>query len=315
MTERGNSQGRQGYFALSICVVGVSTSPLFYKLAYATGMHALWVNVFRLLFTMIFMVAITFLNPKSRRAILSVSSRSFWISALAGTLLAVHLNSWALALVYTETFAASTIIGTYVLMTVLFSALILKEKTSKGALVGLIIATVGVVITNIGGGTGRLGGNMLALFAAITEALYVLCGRKARAEIGAVAYTTILYAFTLFWMVIMALFVELPAPVPMTGIFWAGMLAIFSTLLGHSMANVALKYFKAPTVSAVMMSGVITGPMIVMLFLHETPTLHTLVGGTIIVAGLLWYMVKELREAKRNALAQEKTAVEAGNLL
>ena len=315
MTEQGNSQGRQGYLAISVCVIGVSTSPLFYKLAYATGMHALWVNVFRLLITTAFMAALTFFNPKSRRAILSISRRSFWISALAGTLLAVHLNSWALALVYTETFAASTIIGTYVLMTVLFSSLILKEKTSKGALVGLLIATTGVVITNFGGGMGQLGGNMLALFAAITEALYVLCGRKARAEIGAVAYTTILYSFTLFWMVIMAMFVPLRAPVPMTGIFWAAMLALFSTLLGHSMANVALKYFKAPTVSAVMMSGVITGPVIVMLFLQETPTLYTVVGGTIIVGGLLWYMVQERREAKRTSTDQAKAAVEAGNVL
>ncbi|HPF87974.1 MAG TPA: DMT family transporter [Candidatus Limiplasma sp.] len=307
MTGQEKSQDRQGYLAISICIVGVATSPLFYKLAFATGLHAFWINVFRLAFTTVAMLAIAFINPKNRQEILHMPKRAFWISALGGTLLAFHLNGWALALVYTETFAASTIIGTYVLMTVLFASLFLKERTSKGALMGLLIATIGVVVCNFGGsGTGRLSGNMFALFAAITEALYVLCGRKARAEISAVAYTTVLYSFTLFWMILMALFVDLPAVLPMEGVFWAGMLAIFSTLLGHSMANVALKYFKAATVSAVMMSGVITGPLLVLLFLQEKPTMYTLIGGTVIIGGLCWYMVMERREARR--IAQITTA-------
>lgn len=298
MTKTENSQG---YLAISVCVIGVSTSPLFYKLAFATGMHAFWINVFRLAITTIVMLAIAFLNPKNRQELLHIPKRAFWISALGGTLLAFHLNSWALALVYTEAFAASTILGTYLLLTVLFASLILKEKTSKGALVGLVIATVGVVVCNFGAGVGRLGGNMLALFAAATEALYVLCGRKARADVSAVTYTTVLYSFTLFWMVVMALFVGVPESVPMQGVFWAGMLAVFSTLLGHSMANVALKYFKAATVSAIMMSGVITGPLIVLLFLKEKPTMFTIIGGAIIVAGLVWYLVVERREARQIA--------------
>lgn len=295
---------RQGYLAILVCVFGISASPLFYKLAFAAGMHALWVNVFRLLITTLIMAAVAFGNPKNRRAIMRTSKRAFFISALAGTLLAFHLNGWALALVYTDTFAASTIIGLYVLLTVLFASLFLKERTSGNALAGLIIATAGVVVCNFGGGIGRFGGNMLALFAAISQALYILCGRKARAEMGAVAYTTILYAFALFWMAVMALVVEIPAALPSGGIFWAGMLAVLSTLMGHSMANVALKYFKAATVSAVMMSGVITGPLLVLIFLREAPTLFTIIGGSIILIGLGWYMVTERREAKRTAPPQ-----------
>ena len=298
MTGQGGSHTRQGYLSIMICIFGVSVSPLFYKLGYLTGLDALWINVFRLLITVVIMAAITFCNPKHRRAIFRTSKRAFFISALAGTLLAFHLNGWALALQNTDTFAASTILGTYVLLTVLFASLILKEKTSKAALVGLIIATAGVVVCNLGGGPGRLSGNLFAVFAAVTEALYVLCGRKARGEMDAIPYTMILYSFTLFWMVIMALFTGVPQNVPSEGILWAGMLAVFSTLLGHSMANVALKYFKAATVSAVMMSGVITGPLIVLLFLHDLPTLFTGIGGTVILIGIAWYMLVERREKK-----------------
>ena len=162
--------------------------------------------------------------PNTGAPFCGVSKRSFWISALAGTLFALHLNSWALALVYTDSYAASTIIGTYVLLTVLFSSLILKERTSKSALMGLVVVTIGVVVCNLGGGLGRLGGNLLAVFAAVCEALYVLCGRKAREDTDAVSYTTILYAFTLFWMLVMAMLVGPPQHVPSDGILWAAML-------------------------------------------------------------------------------------------
>ena len=48
-----------------------------------------------------------------------------------------------------------------------------------------------MVVCNFGsGGFGRIGGNLLAIFAAVTEALYLLCGRKAREEMSATSYTT-----------------------------------------------------------------------------------------------------------------------------
>ncbi len=300
---QGGNRMFQGYLAITVCVVGISFSPLFYRLGFLTGLNALWLNVFRLAFTVVIMAGITFLNPKYRKEIFSVPRRSFWISALAGTLLAFHLNGWALSLVYTDAFAASTILGTYVLLTVLFSALILKEKTTRGALIGLVIATAGVVVCNLGGGFGRLSGNMFALFAAVTEALYVLCGRKARENMSAVSYTMILYSFTLFWMIVTALVMGVPQSVPAEGLFWGLMLAIVSTLLGHSMASVSLKYFKAATVSAIMMSGIITGPLIVMLFLSDPPSLYSLVGGCIILVGLTWYMIVEQRDRKQAAQA------------
>lgn len=299
MTELRGKGSRQGFLAIGICTFGVSTSPLFYKLAYATGINALWINVFRLSITTLVMLGIVLSSVERRRALLQTSKRSLWLSALAGTFFALHLNGWALSLVYTDSFAASTILGTYVLLTALFSSIFLKEKTSRGALAGLGIAMAGVVVCNFGGDMGRLGGNLLALFAAVTEAFYVLCGRKARREMSAASYTTVLYVVALFWMLVMALAAGGRGGIPAKGVLWAGMLALFSTLLGHSMASVALKYFKATTVSAVMMAGMFFGPLLVMVFMKESLTVFTVTGGLIISLGLVWYMVAERREARR----------------
>ena len=74
------------------------------------------------------------------------------------------------------------------------------------------------------------------------------------------------------------------------------------------MASVALKYFKATTVSALMMTGVVTGPLIVMMFLNDPPTVYTGIGGTIILIGLAWYMYREWREKKTANQTMEATA-------
>lgn len=311
-----------GYLALATGVLGTSAASLFYKLSFATGLHPLWVNALRLLITLLLMAPLTFASRKRREALMGTlapkpeqkaqpaaatlgrrvkrmwaSRQGFWISALSGTLLALHFTAWALALEHTDVFAASAIWGTYLLMTAALSVWLLHEKTSRGTLTGMVIATVGVLVCNMDGGPGKLGGNLLALLAALLQALYTLCGRKARAYLDTNTYTSIVYTFTFFWMaVILLLFRIRPTGFQAQNLLWAAGLAVFATLLGHTMLSVSLKYFKAPTVSAVMLITVGTAPLPVLLVLGDAPTAHTLIGGCIILLGLAWYLWMEHRE-------------------
>ena len=308
MEDQANQPQNQktGYVALGTAVVGTSMASLFYKLSFATGLHPLWVNVIRLLLTLVLMAPLTLLSPTRRAKLAHVSRQGFWLSALSGTLLALHFTAWVLALENTDVFAASAIWGTYLLMTAVLSSRLLREKTSRGALLGLVIATVGVVVCNLDGGVGKLSGNLMALLAALLQALYTLCGRKARAQMDTNTYTAIVYGFTFGWM---ALFVW-ALGIPTTGfapanVLWALCLAVFCTLLGHTMMNVALKYFKAPTVSAVLLVTVVTAPLMVFAFLGDVPSMYTLIGGCVILVGLVWYLRIEHRDALARAEAQQ----------
>lgn len=301
-TDLSTPDRKMGYIALLTGVLGTSVASLLYKLSFATGLDPLWVNVIRMSFTLLIMAPMTLLSRKRRQSLRHVTRGGFWISALSGTLLALHFTTWALALVNTDVFAASAIWGTYLLMTAMLSSLILHERTTRAALVGLVIATAGVVVCNLDGGMGKLTGNLLALAAALLQALYTLCGRKARVQLDANTYTSILYTFTLVWMVAFVLL----GGVPTTGfapqnLLWAMGLAVFCTLLGHTMLSVSLKYFKAPTVSAVMLITVVTAPLVVLLVLGDVPTKYTFIGGCVIIVGLVWYLWMERRDGKRAA--------------
>ncbi len=294
-----------GIAALTTAIIGTSFATLFYKLAFATGLAPLWVNALRLCLTLMMLVPFTLLGRKRRRTLFSVPRAGFLISALSGTLLALHFTAWALALQHTDAFAASALWGTYLLMTAALSSGILKEKTSRGAAVGMVIATAGVVVCNLGGSAGQLGGNLLALLAAFLQALYTLCGRKARETMDTGTYTLIVYSFTFFWMAVFALATRTPLTgFSMQSVLWALGLAVVCTLLGHSMLSVSLKFFKAPFVSAVMMVTVVTCPLMVFAFLGDLPSVNTFIGGCIIMLGLAWYLWAERRDAQA-ALAKQ----------
>ncbi len=286
-----------GSAALVTAVLGTSLATLFYKLSFATGLHPLWVNALRLLLTLLLMAPMTLLHRGRRQALLHVPRAGFWLSALSGTLLAMHFTAWAMAMAMTDVFAASAIWGTYLLMTAALSARILKERTSGGAVIGMVVATAGVVVCNLGAGPGKLGGNLMALLAALLQALYTLCGRKARETMDTNTYTAIVYGFTFFWMTVFALVPGIPlTSFKVDNVLWALCLAVFCTLLGHTMLSMSLKYFKAPFVSAVMLITVVTGPLIVFLVLGDMPTAYTFIGGCVILAGLAWYLWMESRQ-------------------
>ena len=296
---------KTGYIALATGVIGTSLASLLYKLSYATGLSPLWVNALRLFLTLALMAPMTFLSRKRRADLVHVSKNGFWLSALSGTLLALHFTAWALALDNTDVFAASAIWGTYLLITAMLSAWLLHERTSRGAVVGMVIATVGVVLCNLDGGLGKLSGNLLALLAALLQALYTLCGRKARVYLDTNTYTSIVYTFTFVWMAIFVwVFGIQPTGFQAQNILWALGLAVFCTLLGHTMLNMSLKYFKAPTVSALMMISVVTGPLVVFIALGDVPSTYTFIGGCVIIVGLVWYMWMERREAKKTLRAK-----------
>jgi drug/metabolite transporter (DMT)-like permease len=294
---------RIGVAALTTAVVGTSISSLFYMLSYRTGLSPLWTNALRLFFTLILMAPVTFLNRNLREKLLHIPKKWFWYSALTGTVLACHFTTWALALAQTDVFAAGAISGISLLITALLSSLFLRERTSRAALVGMIIATAGVVVCNLGGTMGTLSGNLYSLLAAALFALYTMLGRKIRMVLDVNTYTSVVYFFTFVWLAVFALvFSAPPAGFRPVGLLWTLGLAVFPTLLGHTMQSVSLKYFKAPTVSAVLLTNMVTAPLVVFFVLGDAPTKYTFIGGSVIIVGVVWYLWMELREARATAL-------------
>lgn len=290
---------RLGTLALIACMIGISASATLNKLAMAAGLHPIWLNVLRL------GIAVAILLPfflKKKGALASLASlprKEKGITLLSGVMLAIHFATWAASLAYADSVVAVTIWSTFSLMTVIGSSLLLHEKTPLPALLGILLAIVGVGICAVGASESQLLGVAMALIAAASQAVYTLCGRAVRRRLDTLPYTMVVYSLAFVCMLGCALVLRIPATgMNLQGIGASVALALVCTLGGHSMQNYALKYYKAPTVSAAILTEVFTGPVLVFFVFGEVPKLASLIGGAIIIAGVGWYMYYEWKNTR-----------------
>ncbi len=285
-----------GLLALIACAIGIAFSALLNKLAMQAGMNPAWINVIRIGVAALGTYALFKRNRAARSVFQKASKKDKQLSVLAGLMLAIHFATWTMSLRYADSVIALSIWSTFSLMTVIGSSWLLHEKTPRQALLGILIATAGVCVCTIGTSGSKLLGIVMALFAAVSQAAYTLCGRAARRQMDTLPYTLAVYLVAFVCMLLYALIGRVPATgMNATAIGASVALAVVCTLGGHSMQNHALRYYKAPTVSAMMLTEIITGPLLVFIFLGEVPAVQSLIGGAIILIGVAWYMIHERR--------------------
>ena len=73
------------------------------------------------------------------------------------------------------------------------------------------------------------------------------------------------------------------------------MLALVSTLCGHSVFNYLLKYLPAGTVAALQLGEPVGAAIIAYFLFGETPAAMVLVGGAFILAGIVMFTIRKNR--------------------
>ena len=131
-------------------------------------------------------------------------------------------------------------------------------------------------------GIRALLGNLLAISAAVTAAIYYTIGRRLRATLGIWAYVAIVYsaAFVTLTLIAVSRGIAL-APQPPREIAIFAALAIGPMLIGHTGMNWALKFLPAYVVNLTVL-GEPGGATLLGAFIpasRQLPTIATLVGG------------------------------------
>ena len=296
----------KGKLALGVAMIGTAFSSVLNKFALGEGMHPMWINAQRLGFTLLLMVAYALVTRQP--LYVRMPRREFKLSLLSGLLLAGHFALWVFALKNTDALAAATIWSTYLFFTALGAMFLFKERVPVAGFLAMGLAFMGVLVCNLGWSrTGTLG-NIFALGAALTQAGYFMCGRFVRRKVDNFSYTLVLYAAAFLATLITALAARLPLGGFSPATVGAALgLAVMCTLMGHSLANYALKSLSAATVSIGLLAEVITGPLLVFLIMGEAPGRYTLLGGTMILVAVAWYFWTDW---KRQSLHARDSAAE-----
>ena len=278
-------------------VLGISLSSIFVK--YSNAPSAV-TAAYRLLWTVLLMSPVTFGNRDVRQELFRVSRKTLLLSCLSGLFLAFHFTLWFESLRHTTVASSTTIVCTEVIWVSLGYALFLKGRISLKAILAIAVTLAGsvlIALADSSAGGAHLYGDLLSLLAAVAVAAYVLIGRVVRKSASTTVYTYIVYTACAVTLLAMCLIQNIPLfGYGFSGIIVGLLLAVFSTILGHSIFSWCLKYFSPSFVSASKLCEPVVAAILAGFLFGEIPKSMQIAGGLLIIGGVLYYSRLE-REA------------------
>ena len=273
-----------------IGVIGISMSAILIRFSTApSAVTASW----RLLWTVILMSPVVFGTKVCRKELLSINRRTVGLSIISGIFLAVHFWFWFESLRLTSVASASTIVSTEVIWVSIGFFLFLKGKLSLKAIAAIAVAFGGsalVALADSGSGGTHLQGDLFALLAAMAVAVYMLIGRTLRASVCNTVYTYIVYAACAAGLLTMSVIQQQGLfDYGINGILIGLALAVFSTILGHSVFSWCLKYFSPSFVSASKLCEPVVAAILAGFLFGEVPGPIQLMGCVLILGSVLYY--------------------------
>ena len=228
-----------------------------------------------------------------RTELIALDRRSALLSIAGGCIMGMHFAAYFQALRLTSIASCAVLANLTVIFVAIGAVVIFRQKLNWRVWAAILAAFGGAIIITLGGsasGKGSLAGDLLAVAAAICLAAYTMIGTVCRRSVSTTLYTFLAYSAAALTAVLLCLI----SRTPLTGyapanIVTALCMAVFCTLLGHSVASWALKYLPAPFVSTVQLLDCVFSTIWGVLLFQEIPTAVVLFGGVICILGILFY--------------------------
>jgi drug/metabolite transporter (DMT)-like permease len=296
------------FWVLALSLVGISFAGPLVRLSQADPVViAVWRLGFSLLVVAVFL-AITGEWRDWRR----ITRGELALAIGGGIALALHFWAWNASIHLTTIAASVTLVNLQPAVVAAISAFALREAPTRLQLAGIALAMLGAVVIaapdlQMGlapAGNAPLLGNLLALSAAVTAAVYYTIGRRLRRGLGIWAYVGVVYAAA--FLVLAGIAVARGAglwPQPPREIAIFAGLALGPMLLGHTGMNWALKFLPAYVVNLTVLGEPIGATLLGALLpsIRQIPSVSTLIGGAIVLSGVVITAQAATRRSSPNA--------------
>src|SRR5512142_2964907 len=194
--------------ALFTAILAVSTASIFIRFAQARA-PSLVIAALRLTFATLLLAPIAW--TRYRGEIKSLRRGEIVLMGISGLFLAAHFATWISSLEYTTVASSVVFVATGPLWVAILSPLLLNERLTRVAILGLVLAFLGGAIIGLADACvvqnglhcpqlnqvlhGRaMWGNFLALCGAWAVSGYLIIGRKVRAKMSLVPYIFLVYS-------------------------------------------------------------------------------------------------------------------------
>ncbi|MBE6995463.1 MAG: DMT family transporter [Ruminococcaceae bacterium] len=285
-----------------IVILGVAATATSAILVRYSTAPSLVLVMYRMLLTVALLAPPTLL--KNRQELKALQRRDWLLCAVSGIFIGLHFAAYFEALKWTSIAAAVVLADTEVLFVAFATVLIFRRKLSGKAWIAIWLAFGGSIViaaAETTAGADPLRGNLLGLVSAMLMAVYTMIGSVCRKRVSTTVYTFLVYGMAGLTVTTVAIF----SGTQMTNIGamnWAICLglAIFPTLLGHSVFSWGLKYLPPTFISTAKLLEPVLAAVMGWLLFRENPGWQVVVGGVIVVVGIALYGRVEAAEKEEN---------------
>ena len=308
--------------SLFIAILAVSTASIFIRFAQTDGAPSLVIAALRLTFATLLLVPLAL--TRHRAELQTLTREQIVLGVVSGLFLAVHFATWISSLEYTSVASSVVFVSTGPLWVALLSPMLLNEKLTRAAVIGLGLAILGGTVIGLSDACGlqnglqcpglgqilqgratpsradvlvtrTVWGNFLALAGAWAVTGYLIIGRKLRAGMSLIPYIFLVYCMAAAALIVIMLAAGQSPFGYKTGTYgWIFLLAAVPQLIGHSTYNWALRYLPAAFVAVTTLGEPIGSAILAFFILSETPSAATVFGGILILIGI--YLASRTRQ-------------------
>lgn len=265
--------------SVSSVLVRLSTAPSLILVLYRVGMATVLLAPVVLI--------------KNREELKKLPLREAGLCLASGAFLGLHFAAYFESLRFTSIASSVVLVDTEVLFVALIGILLFGKRPSKMAWLAIFLAFGGSVIiamADTSAGSDALRGDVIALAGAFFVAVYTMIGSVCRRTVSTNVYTFLVYLASC----ITVLMIALVSGQALTGYgnvnYLTGFgMAVFCTLMGHSVFSWGLKYLPAAFVSTAKLMEPVFASVLGLALFGEIPGILTVVGGVIIIAGIVLY--------------------------
>ena len=272
-------------------VVGVSLSAVFVRWSAAPS---LVLAFYRMAFSVLLLTPLAIVRREEFRAL---RRRELLLSLLSGAFLGFHFTCYFEALRWTSIASAVVLVDTEVLFVALASVLVLRKRLSRRAWAAVLLAfggSVTVALADVSAGADALRGNLFALSGALCMAAYTMLGTVCRRRLSTTVYTWLVYAAAAGTVLLTAL----AGRQPLTGwgpvnLLTALGMAVFCTLLGHSVFSWGLKFLSPAFIATAKLLEPVFASVWGLFLFAERPGAQVILGGGVVLLGVVLYSREE----------------------
>lgn len=270
--------------AIVAASVMVSFSAIFLRMSDSPSMVMVF---YRMLFSAA--IIIPFAMWRCGGEFASISRGDLLLSAFSGVVFALHLATYFESLNHVSIASSLVLTDTAVFFVALLMMVLFHETVSAKGWLIIAVTFAGCVMIAMGDLSGETGvlGDMLALGSSMLFAVYAITGRRIRSRVSTLVYTSVLYGTAAITSLIIAASGDAGALAcgPKDLLLALG-LAVFCTILGHTVYNWGLKYEKASFVAVTTLLEPVFGTMLGVIFFSEFPAAIVVAGSVVVLAGV-----------------------------